>query len=167
MNDVSLGRNCVSCLAISPSNMFMNVMSSQMPGSHLSSPIQNRCLPKDFARRLTLEPSVGTSWGFKKNLAPTVPDVNEGIGSFRARLVQVPGTPCFGKPGFNMFQSGSAQVADLGTGFGEFPVLRTKFWKPGLGTFGSGLGCEEPSFWWFRGRGLSETSGPGHPARTP
>lgn len=95
---------------------------------HLSSPIQLSCLPKDFARRLTLEPSVGTSWGFKKNLVAAVP-----IES-KARLGQVPGTPCFGKPGFNMFQSGSAnQFADLGTG-GEIPVLRTKFWKPGLGT---------------------------------
>ena len=129
---------CVSCLAISPSNMFMNVMSSQMSGSHLSSPIQNRCLPKDFARRLTLEPSVGTSWGFKKNLAPTVPEVNEGIGSFRdrshrikgfgcgfkARLVQLPGTPCFGKPGFNMFQSGERRT-------------RLQIWEPGLGSFRS------------------------------
>ena len=55
-------------------------MSSQISGSHLSSPVKLSCLPKDFARRLTLEPSVGTSWGFKKNLAPTVPDVNGGFG---------------------------------------------------------------------------------------
>ena len=125
MNDVSLGRNCVSCLAISPSNMFMNVMSSQMSGTHLPSPIQNRCLPKDFARRLTLEPSVGTSWGFKKNLALTVPDVNECVGSFKARLVQVPGTPCFGKPGFNMFQSGERRT-------------RLQIWEPGGEIRGTG-----------------------------